>query len=261
MNEKLCKYCNEIKTIENFSRNKLIKDGFLNKCKDCERIYRINNQKHIKERNKKYIIDNNECLKEKSKKYRTNNKENISKQKKEYYLNNKEKIKTYGKRWIKDNKERNKKVRHEKYLRNKDKVIQYARDYRKKNIDKVREYHRNYVKNKRATNPHYAIQHRLRNRLIVALRKHKGKKQASLVELVGCNLEQLKLHIENQFTNTMNWQEFFNGNIVIDHIKPCCSFDLTKLEEQKACFHYTNLQPLWEKDNRSKLSQDIKLKI
>ena len=40
----------------------------------------------------------------------------------------------------------------------------------------------------------------------------------------------------------------------IDHIRPCSSFDLTDLEQQKQCFHYTNLQPLWWFDNIKKSS-------
>lgn len=32
-------------------------------------------------------------------------------------------------------------------------------------------------------------------------------------------------------------------------IRPCNSFDLTKPEDQLKCFHFTNLQPLWAKDN------------
>jgi ribosomal protein L40E len=35
----------------------------------------------------------------------------------------------------------------------------------------------------------------------------------------------------------------------MDHIIPCISFDLTKEEEQRKCFHYTNLRPLWAVDN------------
>ena len=42
--------------------------------------------------------------------------------------------------------------------------------------------------------------------------------------------------------------------IEIDHIKPCKLFDLTKEEEQRECFHYTNCQPLWWYDNNKKVA-------
>jgi len=38
----------------------------------------------------------------------------------------------------------------------------------------------------------------------------------------------------------------------IDHIKPCASFDLSKPSQQRKCFHYSNMQPLWAKDNLKK---------
>ena len=48
----------------------------------------------------------------------------------------------------------------------------------------------------------------------------------------------------------MSWDN--HGEWHIDHIKPISLFDLTKIEEQQICFHYTNLQPLWAKENISK---------
>ena len=45
----------------------------------------------------------------------------------------------------------------------------------------------------------------------------------------------------------MTWNN--HGKWHIDHRRPCASFDLTKEEDIKMCFHYTNLQPLWSTDN------------
>ena len=42
------------------------------------------------------------------------------------------------------------------------------------------------------------------------------------------------------------------GEIHIDHIRPCSSFNLTKEDEIEKCFHYKNMQPLWAKDNLTK---------
>ena len=65
----------------------------------------------------------------------------------------------------------------------------------------------------------------------------------------------LKLHLENQFVDGMNWNNYGKNGWHIDHIKPCASFDLTDPKQQKICFHYTNLQPLWAIDNLIKHSK------
>lgn len=52
----------------------------------------------------------------------------------------------------------------------------------------------------------------------------------------------------------MNWDNYGQGNDrwVIDHIIPCAAFDLTNVEDQKKCFHHTNLRALWWLDNARK---------
>ena len=70
------------------------------------------------------------------------------------------------------------------------------------------------------------------------------------MELTGCSKEDLIKHLESQFTDGMTWENY--GEWHIDHIRPCCSFNLEDPEEQKTCFHWTNLQPLWAIDNMKK---------
>lgn len=49
----------------------------------------------------------------------------------------------------------------------------------------------------------------------------------------------------------MTWENHGSGKDKwnIDHIQPCASFNLANPEEQKRCFHYSNQQPLWQRDN------------
>ena len=77
-------------------------------------------------------------------------------------------------------------------------------------------------------------------------------KSASTIQLLGCNAAELKLHLESKFTVGMTWENHSQFGWHIDHILPCASFALTDPEQQKKCFHYTNLQPLWWVDNIKK---------
>jgi hypothetical protein len=68
-------------------------------------------------------------------------------------------------------------------------------------------------------------------------------------ELLGCTIEEARKHLEKQFKDGMTWDNHGIKGWHIDHIKPCASFDLSDPKQQKHCFHYTNLQPLWWYDN------------
>ena len=95
--------------------------------------------------------------------------------------------------------------------------------------------------------PEFKMLCKLRSQVSSQIRKYKGKKCNSTVKLLGCSIKNFKKHMELQFKNGMTWENY--GKWHIDHIKPCSLFDLTKPEDQRKCFHYTNLQPLWAKDN------------
>ena len=74
----------------------------------------------------------------------------------------------------------------------------------------------------------------------------------SALELLGADVDFVKKYLQNKFLKGMTWDNWSRDGWHIDHIIPLSSFDLTKIEEQKKAFHYTNLQPLWAVDNLKK---------
>ena len=98
----------------------------------------------------------------------------------------------------------------------------------------------------------------MRSRVRDALKSFSTRKDRKhTIEYVGCSIEDLRTHLENQFEkeaercgHPISWEN--QGEWHIDHIKPCASFNLDLEEERHKCFHYTNLQPMWGPDNMSK---------
>lgn len=145
------------------------------------------------------------------------------------------------------------------YEENKKEKLSYAKEYRAKNKDKLNDYFslnskRIYKqrarreKQRRISDIGFRIESNLRKRLYRSIKLN--KKYKSTLQYLGCSIEELKLHLEKQFSKGMNWKNY--GMWHIDHIRPCASFDLSLEKEQKLCFHYTNLQPLWAIDNLRK---------
>ena len=182
---------------------------------------------------------------------------------KEYLLKNKEKIAIQKKEWKKRNKEKVKLSEKKYYLKNKEKRIKYQRKYRSIHQKAHREFSRKYyfknkerlsknntrnAKERRKTNPSLRILDSLRSRMLQAL---KGKnKSASTIKLLGCTPDELRKHLEAQFEPWMTWEN--HGLWDIDHIKACARFDLTYPEQQRACFNWSNLQPMEHIENIKK---------
>ena len=149
-----------------------------------------------------------------SKKYRQENKEKIKQQNKQYYQENKEKMKQYNKKY---------------YQENKEKKNQYAKKY----------YQERYQ-----SDPVFRLAMLVRTRTREAL---KGIRVSSC-KYLGCTWDELRDHLESQFTDGMTWDNM--GEWHHDHIKPLATAKTT--EDVIRLSHYTNLRPLWAEENLSR---------
>lgn len=155
-------------------------------------------------------------------------------------------------RWKKNNRIRNAKNSSSWYHANQDKAHAGQRRYRLENRDKVRKTKSAVKKKQRANNPEFRLKENYRNRVYCALKR--GAKSASTMELLGCSIGHLKVWLTFYFQPGMTWKNY--GPVWhVDHIKPCAAFNLLDPAQQKECFHFTNLQPLFAEDNRKKLDK------
>lgn len=166
---------------------------------------------------------------------------------KRYGVVSSEKIYEYNKKYYSDNEEREKKKSKQWYKRNKE----HKKQYYQKNKEKINKQ----IKERRKLDPLIKLANNLRTRINRALKSKFWNKNNHLKEYLGCTLEELKLHLENQFTEGMTWQNHGNWHPEIKrwHIDHKIPLDSAKTREElyKLC-HYKNLQPLWADDNLSK---------
>jgi hypothetical protein len=180
-------------------------------------------------------------------KSRNKNREKNKIQRKKYREENKEKVREQKKRDRLKHSENYKKIQKEYWIKNKESLSLKNKEWRKNNKTRIREYHNALHKVLMATNPEYKIKRNLRRRVNLALKNQGMFKDKSLTKYIGCTISELITYLETKFLEGMTYNNY--GEWHVDHIIPCASFDLTLEENQKKCFHYTNLQPLWGKDN------------
>jgi len=175
--------------------------------------------------------------------YYLKHKNDILEKNKLYYNKNTLNIKTYLNNYQKTY-----------YLINKTALDKKHKEYNIKNIDSIKKYYikrkpfiNTYIRNKIKNDSNFRLKRNLRNRLYKTVKNLYKKENTK--ELLGCSIEYLKIHLEKQFQPGMNWDNYGVYGWHVDHIKPCFLFNMNDIDEQKKCFHYTNLQPLWAKDN------------
>ena len=224
---KICNNCKQSKTLDLFWKNG--KNQYKHTCKDCMSLKR-------KGKLKTFELDTSIILKECTK----------CKQTKNISLFNKDKysIGGYAKQCTQCKSVKNKNL----YKINKDIKKEQSKTYYHSNKKEIIKKQSINQKEKLKTDHVFAMTRRLRNRLWYALKNKNWKKTTEFSKYIGCSYSELMIHIENQFEPGMTWENKSLWHI--DHIIPLAS---AKTEEElyKLC-HYTNLQPMWAKDNLSK---------
>jgi hypothetical protein len=246
MKTKKCSRCKEIKDVGEFNKRKDSKDGYSYWCKLCFSIQHkltYNDRKDkIKEYCKEWYYKNYDKLKEQ----RVLKKDKTKERHKIYYENNKEIIKVKAKNYVENNKDLIKEQRHKHYLKYKDKIDNKNKEWAKNNPEKVKINQKKFdIKYRKTLKGR--LNKTIHNQMNLALKK--GKNGWSWEVLVGYTLEQLMHHLENLFTENMNWDNY--GKWHIDHIIPKSLFKYETYNDRefKQCWSLCNLQPLWAKDN------------
>jgi hypothetical protein len=124
--------------------------------------------------------------------------------------------------------------------------LEYFREWNKRQSSKDKRNVRLRERMKNDINFKLIKNCRCRIRMVIK----KNTKSGKTLSLLGCSTLFLKNYLESKFLEGMTWGNRADWHV--DHIRPCSSFDLSDPIQQKECFHYTNLQPLWAKDNIKK---------
>jgi hypothetical protein len=134
-----------------------------------------------------------------------------------------------------------------------------AIDWHHRNKDKPgwRKLRSARIKKRQKEDANFRFRKNLRSRQHKALTRVSAAKSAGTFALIGCTADELWVKLESMFTAGMTRANYGHGpgKWNVDHRIPCSSFDLTDPEQQRVCFHYSNLQPLWHVDNVAKAAR------
>ena len=227
---KTCSKCNIDKPLSSFGKDKQKSDGLTSKCKYCQKDYYKENKESVLNYRKQYYKKNKEVIIEKNKQYYQENEAHLMERSKQWRKKNKEAIAERNKQWYMDNRE---------VILEKNRKAVATPAYRKKRNENARK--------RRANDPLFRMIHNLRAGLWQAMAGTQKTKKT--MELLGCSQEYLRDHLSAQFTEGMTLENYGLKGWHIDHIQPVDDFDHNDPEQVAVCWHYTNLQPMWWRDN------------
>jgi hypothetical protein len=155
------------------------------------------------------------------------------------------------KKWYKNNKEKAKEYSRDYYQNNKEKAMERKRKWRQNNRERFNEYYREWRQNDSSYRLNTSMSAQIRGSLKT------GKVGRHWEDLVGYTVKELKEHLESQFEDWMNWDNY--GEWHIDHVIPMSYFSFKTPEDKefRECWGLDNLQPLEAQENLSKSNKYI----
>jgi hypothetical protein len=226
-------------TSEYYYPKKNTKDGFYPYCivchkEDVKANYKKKRKQKIEYASARYYSKREEILR-KQKERRDGAIEVYREKRNSYYKDNQPHIRELRKSKYHENPEKYRAEKRNDYILHKKEINERNKEYLYKRIKSDHQF-RMFIN--------------LRRRMNTALKEN--YQRGKMIEMLGCSIKDLKSHLEARFLPEMSWDNYGRSGWHIDHRVPCASFDLSVPEQQKRCFHFTNLQPLWAFDNMSK---------
>lgn len=219
-----CSRCGADKEPSEFNKDKYLKNGLKSACRTCTKeMYKAWSSS---EQGQEYKKEYDKCR----------------------YDENVEYEKARAQKWREANPERYRRIVKEWRERNPERIREMRR--RRSEDPKRREAVNAYYRKKRREDLNYRLAGSLRSRLRAATRAQLGglsPKKGSAIENLGFPMKEFILYIEGLFQEGMSWENY--GEWHLDHVLPLSGFDLSDPEQVKKVCHYTNLQPLWAKEN------------
>ena len=268
---KVCSKCGIKKSKSEFHRQANGDGGLNSQCKECinaaRKIYYDTHREELKEKSRKYrekhpekareaterwakenpqrVSESGKKSRDKRKKqtheynilYRQKNRDLLIERSRQNYIADPEKYRKRSGKWIKNNREKANKMR-ATYMSNPD------------NRERVQKITAKQSKIRRESDPTYKLITTIRSTINRAIMRN--SKGGRAIELLGCSIDELKKYLETQFKPGMSWDNWSQDGWHIDHITPISFFDLAGSMQQKRCFNFINLQPMWAKENLSK---------
>lgn len=197
------------------------------------RNYRLKHPEESKIRDRAYKDKNRESINARSKARRDANPEHSKAVERKSHAKHRDKRNSESLKWVHE---------HPEYRK------QYYQDHKDEYLLRSRRYNSERM----ANDPAYKIKKNLRVRLAHAVSDAKAGKASDTMTLLGCSLKHFMWYLERNFKPGMTFDNYGVKGWHIDHKKPIDFFDLTDPEQQRYCFHFSNLQPLWAKENLTK---------